>query len=277
MIKSKIKQLRKEGQSYNEISTKLRISKTYARKVAKNVKMSFEGEKRYYSRVKGILKRINSQESLGKKKIRIIGNLLFDGAVFKSNYHYVVSYVNTTQQMVILFIQDMQEVYGLTPSAIEMGKGKHHPFFRVKYCSKNLYDDLLNYVTSYSTADSKCKIKKEIINSKPRRLVVFLRTFWTNEGSVSDTGRLTADSKSKTIIKQLSTMHKNLGILHNVCSYSVGEYGTMYKLCLKISKENYLTFFNLNLFGDSIITKGKNIGKMKQTKLKEYMVSRNFI
>ena len=277
MIKQKIQQLRKNGYSYNEISNQYGISKTYARKVSKHIIMSKNGKERYHNEVTGIVKRIKPQKELTQEKIRIIGNLLFDGAVFKSDWHYIMSYVNTSKELVDELITDMNVVYGVNPTATSNESGKYLPYYRVKYSSKLIYEDLFNYMTSYSTADSKCKIKKIIMNSDKDLLRTFLQTFWTNEGSVSNTGKLSGDSKSKRVIYQLSKLHKKFGILHYMCSYSKEKYGKMYKLCLNISKENYLRFFNLNLFGESIITKGNNIGKKKQEFLKSYMTKRKFL
>ena len=70
------------------------------------------------------------------------------------------------------------------------------------------------------------------------------------------------------VIKQLSKLHCDLGLKHNITRYL--DNGWMYKLCLSKTKENYQNFLELGLFHRANVTKGYNIGKKKVDVLKDY-------
>ena len=219
MIKQKIIQLRKEGHSYGEISNIVGISKSYARKVAMHIQMSKKGKLRYHNKVSGIVKLIKPQTKMTKEKVRIIGNLLFDGSVNKSKHHFNVMYVNTSKKLVDEFIQDMEYCYGLICPNVKKEFGNNLPYFRVKYSSKLVFEDLHKYVTTYSTANKKCNLKETFDISKFEYSRIFLQTFFTNEGSVSNSGKISGDSKSKIIIELISKILDRFNIIHKICTY----------------------------------------------------------
>ena len=98
MITQEIKNLRKRGLSYNEISRELGIGIKIVRNNCLGVRMSESGIKRY-STLNGLIKKIKFNEELNEAKVRIMSNLLFDGAVYISKaYHYSMMYVNSSDE-----------------------------------------------------------------------------------------------------------------------------------------------------------------------------------
>ena len=65
-------------------------------------------------------------------------------------------------------------------------------------------------------------------------------------------------------------------ICHKICTYSKEKYGLFYKIYLKISKENYNKFSQLDLFCNSVVSKGYNVGKLKKEVLNIQMTKRNY-
>ena len=267
MINRKIIKLRKEEFSIREICKKLKTTYGTTQRVCSNIEMSKKGLERY-SKLSGLTKNILFENALSEAKVRIIGNLLFDGAVYNHYYHYSVMYVNSSKDLIKEFIQDMKKVYNVEPSSFE-DVGNYQ---RVKYLSKVIYEDLMQYSKSYSTSDKNCSIPNQILSGKNVFKIIMLRTFWENEGSISNDGRLSADSKSLKAIKQLSRLHDKFGLKHNICKYS--DNGFMYKLYLMKTKENYEQFLKLRLFSKANVTQGYNVGKKKMDVLKDYFNKR---
>lgn len=263
MIQQEIKILRREGLSYREICRKLNLSYSTVQRTCFGVKMSKVGMIRH-SALNGLTKQIKFKKGLNEAKVRVISNLLFDGAVYISNgYHYSMMYVNSSKEMIMQFTSDMQEVYHVEPSGFE----ETETYQRVKYNSKIIYEDLMRYFQSYSTSNKKCSIPDDIINGPKSFKIILMRAFWENEGSISASGRLVADLKSLKVIRQLSKLHNEFGLKHNITRYTEPT-GFMYKLFLSKTKENYQRFMNLELFSKAMITKGFNKGKKKVGVLK---------
>ncbi|MBU0628854.1 MAG: hypothetical protein KKC75_06710 [Nanoarchaeota archaeon] len=225
--------------------------------------MSKQGEERYHLKVKGVIKKIKIKKGLNEEKVRIISNLLFDGAVYVNNYHYSIMYVNSSKELINQFMVDMGKAYNVNPSSFEDCR----TYYRVKYLSKQIYADLMKYFKSFSTSDKMCFIPSIILNNNKFKTII-LRAFWENEGSISKDGKLSADLMNLKIIKQLSRLHNELGIKHSISRY--WKNGWAYKLFLSRSKENYKRFLDYNLFLKSIATKGYFIGDKKIDVLKEY-------
>lgn len=98
--------------------------------------------------------------------------------------------------------------------------------------------------------------------------IELLRAFWNDEGSISANGRLSADSRSKKIIDQLISIHKQFGLNLNKTKYFVSR-KPMYKIYLSKTKENTAKFIRLGLFTFSIVGRGQNKGKLKIAVTKE--------
>ena len=130
----------------------------------------------------------------------------------------------------------------------------------------------MNYFESYSTSNENTKIPKIIMNANKKTKIEFLKCFWEDEGSISNVGRLTGDSKSYNIIHQLKGLMEELGFDLRICKYL--EYtGYMYKIYLLKSEKNLKLFFDLKLFDKAKVTHGKNKGKKKFDILKKHLES----
>lgn len=263
MMSQEIKNLRKNGLSYREICKNLSLPYGTVQRAGFGVKMSKAGIIRH-SALNGLIKQIKFRKGLNDVKVRIISNLLFDGAVYKSNgYHRSMMYINSSKDLIKQFVDDMQEIYNVQPSSFEEAE----TYQRVKYNSKIVYEDLMKYFQSYSTSNEKCLIPDEIMNGPKSFKIILMRAFWENEGSISASGRLAADLKSLKVIKQLSKLHNEFGFKHNITRYTEPT-GSMYKLFLSKTKNNYQRFIDLGLFSKAMITKGYNKGKKKLEILK---------
>lgn len=265
MIQQKIKTLRKGGLSYRDICRRLNSSYSVVQRACFGIVMSKVGLMRH-SALNGLTKQIKFKKGLNEVKVRIISNLLFDGAVYKDGvYHYSIMYVNSSEELINQFAEDMKQVYNISPSAWEVNK----KYQRVKYNSRIIYADLMRYFKSYSTSSNECVIPDKIMAGPKSFKVTLLRAFWENEGSISKSGQLAADLKSWRVIQQLSKLHNEFGMKHNISKYS--HHGQMYKLFLAKRRENYIKFINLKLFSKAIVTKGYNTGKKKADVLKDFL------
>lgn len=263
MNQQKIVKLRTIGFSLREISKKMNVSYGPVQRTCSNVKMSKNGLKRY-SKLNGLTRDIKFRDGLNEIKVRIIGNLVFDGAVYTNCSHYSIMYVNNSKGLIEQFIRDMQDTYNVKPSSHEI-TGNYQ---RIKYYSKLIYKDLLKYSKSYSTSDKKCTIPQEIMKGKRMFKIQVLRSFWENEGSISAKGMLSADLKSLKVIMQLSQLHNELGLNHKICQY--WDISPTYKLYLPKTQETYRKFLELGLFSKANVVRGYNTGRKKIEVLKEH-------
>lgn len=267
-----IKRLRERGFSYGEISKLVKKPKKFIWEKSKNVKFTNKGKLRYHKNVKGIINRIKLQsEEISIQKVRIIGHILFDGMLTKSKeYNRIARYVNSSKNLINQFIGDVKKVYGLKPTSIETEEGINLPTYKVSFSSKLMYQDLLNYLPSYSTTKD-ISLPSIILYSDKESKIEFLRTFFDDEGSISAKGRIMADLKSKKIIEQITEILAELGLNFKLTNYEDYK-GTTYKIYLPKSKENLHKFYSLRLFDKSIVTHGKYIGKKKLDVLREACV-----
>lgn len=267
----KIKELRKKGYSYREIGEALNVSRRDITKIAKITSFSKEGKRRYYQKVTGIIKPIKKQKQfLTPAKVRIIGNLLFDGSVFKSKgYHYSIMYINSSEELVKRFCKDFKKVYNVQASIFEVKEKTK--LYRAKYNSKLIYIDLLNYIKSYSTSNKFAEIPKEIRNGPKKLKIEFLRTFWDNEGSISKESRIRGSSNSFRVINQLNRIHEELGFETNIYK-DKRNLNINYILSLNKNIRNLKKFYKYKLFTDySLITRGVFNGMKKMDILKYFL------
>ena len=257
------RKLRTEGFSFREICKKLKLSYGTVYRACSYIKMSKRGLERY-SKLNGLTRDIKFKDVLNKAKIRIIFNLLFDGAVYiDSMYHYSIMYINGSKGLISQFVDDMKRAYNVNPSTFE----KHDRCQRVKYLSKHIYNDLKKYLNSFSTSDKKCEIPPTLLKNQYKRII--LRALWENEGSVSATGSLSVGLSSVKVITQLSDIHTELGIRHRLRIFEreSGPFGTIHVF---INKKNYEKFIDFELFSKAVVLKGQNNGRKKIEVLKEH-------
>jgi len=271
-MKEEVKKLREEGHSYSEIAERIGKSRKFAWRHSKDTSFTNNGLKRYQKEVKGILKQIKPQSNtLLPQKVRIIGHLLFDGTVYKTKYNHIARYINSSKELICQFVSDMKKIYGITPTSLEVFKGKNNlNCYKVSFSCKALYYDLTNYFKSYSTSNQNIKIPNIIINSGREIKLEFLRTFFEDEGSISSNYRIMGDLKNKIIMQQIVNMLKEFGLFFKLCKYE--EYtGYMYKIYLLKTKENLVRFYNLGFFDKATITHGKNLGRKKADVLIDFI------
>jgi len=271
MLKDRIRELRKKGYSYSEISKRTKKSKKYVWNVSKSIRFSKTGAERYKVEVTGVVKEIRTQKKkLTLAKARIMGHLLFDGTVFFSDYHYSVKYINSSVDLIDQFVRDMGMVYGISPASIESSKGINIPWYKVGFISKQAYEDLIKYSPSYSTSSKDSIVPVEIMTGTRKLKLEFLRTFWEDEGSVSNNGTLSGSSNSKRVMGQIAILMKEEGFDFGICrSMRNGQFE--YKIYLHKSLKNLKNFYKLGLFERAVVAHGKNIGKKKRDVLREFM------
>ena len=273
LANNKIINLRKKGYSYTEISSLTGKSKRIVYSRAKDVKFDVHGNERYNKFVKGIKKQINLQTShLTIEKVRIIGHLLFDGTLYKSGYHYCFKYISSSKDSIDQFILDIQKIYGILPSSLEIYPGKNvSNCYKVIFKSKLVFEDLKKYFFSYSTANDDVVIPEEIMDAQKEIKLEFLKSFFEDEGSISHNGRIMGDLKSEKIIKQIYQLLRELNLEFRICNYK--QYtGYMWKIYLPKNKKNLEQFYRLGLFEKSTITNGHNVGKKKLEVLEKILM-----
>lgn len=157
----------------------------------------------------------SSAKKLTLEKIHIIAHCLFDGFVSTGLF----GYSNASEALIKLFKSDVKQVYGFRPSD-ERINGKT---ICVRYVSKLATADLLTYTPSYSTnKGTLAKIPDLILKGSKKEWQEFLKCFWDDEGASifnvriggkrSITRQLEAFCANSTVRKQLTELHKNLGI-----------------------------------------------------------------
>lgn len=271
-----IEKFRREGFALREISKELNIPYSTVKRYSKHIKMSDQGLIRYHSKVNGVTKLVSINPNLTEEKIRIIANLLFDGAVYLTRYHYSIMYVNSSKDLINQFMGDMELAYKLKPSSFEIIDSETNTYYRVKYLSKAVYMDLLKYLYTYSTSNEACFLPKWISDGPQSTKIIMARAFWENEGSISKDGKLSADLKSLAVMDQLSKIHNELGLSHYVCKYTkMGS--AYYKLILNRNSLNYTKFVELELFSKANVAKGHFKGMKKLGALKAYCLRRNWL
>ncbi|MAG47323.1 hypothetical protein CL617_01855 [archaeon] len=264
----KIKSMRRSGYSFHEIVRKAHVSSRDALKYSTNIKFSRIGKIRHKN-LNGIVKDIKRQnKKLSGIKIRIIGNLLFDGSVYMTKEkQHVIMYVNSSYELVKEFCEDVLQIYGVKPNVYD-ADGKYVNLYRAKCGSKLIYLDLLKYMKSYSTSSPFSKIPEEIMNGSKFIKKIFLQTFWNNEGSVSSiNGALSGTSKSRKVIEQLFKLHVALGINLYICKDKRG----FYILKLNKNNENYQKFYRFKLFTESRVAHGYAMGSRKIDVLRKFL------
>ena len=271
MLDKTIIDLRKKGYSYAELSKISGETKRVIHRIVKGVSFSEEGMIRRQKELTGITKNIKPQQiKISPQKTRIIAHLMFDGTIFKLKYHRVMRYINSSRELINQFTQDVYEIYGLMPSAFEELEGKTSPVFKVTFYSKEMYEDLLKYSSSYSTSKTETSIPELILKGNRDVKIEFLRAFWEDEGSISAVGRIMADLKSERVIKQIIVLQEERGLSFKLILYHKDN-KELYKIYLPKSLENLEKFQDLNLFGNSIITHGVNSKRRKEDVLKEHI------
>ena len=261
--------LRRKGFSFREIARQLDTSVKTAWKYGKEITFSKTGKYRYETEVDGIKKKIAEQkENVTKEKARIMAHLLFDGSLFRNEYHYTIRYTNAFEPLVHEFLKDMSIVYGLDNPYWKVSDGEK--WYRVTYRSKEAYKDLLSFVPSFFSCDDVFEIPLAIMESDKSIQLEILRAFWRDEGSIASDGKLTSELRNERIIDQLKILHKKFNLNPHVAQYI--DRGTdSYKLYFPKESEILEKFHKLDIFGPSIVTRGAHAGRKKAHVLMDFL------
>ncbi len=264
---NKLQELRRNGYTFSEISKKTGLNRKVVWRHTHTIPFSKMGSARH-EKLNGIVKQIKGQSKFTSRKARIISHLFFDGSLFRTkapkSYHRVARYINSSKKLINEFEKDIWFVYGLKPTS----KNFDGKVWRISFSSKKLFEDLSKYSPSYSTSNSLARIPVEIMNGTRKMKLELLRAFWNDEGSISSEGRLSADTRSKTIMQQLVKLHKEFGFIFNIVKY-VDLRRPVYKIYLFKTRKNLEKFVKLQLFTYSIVARGKGEGKTKFSVVKD--------
>jgi len=212
-----IKELRRKGYSYKEISKRFKISKATSYKYCKNINVSKEGLSRLKIKeeknIKRFIERFATAREVREPKefslslVRIMSHCLFDGCVKGDG----VIYSNASIELIEEFRKDMKEVFGVSPILIKEIR-KITPYWMVYYNYKKISDFLRRFSLSYSTSSSEAIIPSFLFNSNTDIISEYLRCFWDDEGAVKCNGDVTGKTKSNKIANKLVKLHSKLGI-----------------------------------------------------------------
>lgn len=241
--------LRTSGRSYKQIAKELSVAIGTAYKYSRGI-MHSVGRK--HTR-----KPIMTVSDLKKGKLVVIGHCLFDGAVS----HDAVRYCNSSAELVQCFAENMFHAYRLSPSRITMEQGKRLPLYTICYYARNLTDDLLSIIPTFSTKSEDCVLPRQFFELIPEQIEVFLRTFWEDEGCITIQGEILGKTSNLKLRDQLLRLHTLIGVQ---CGKFIDRAGNAYGIRVKISKSNLLNFDSKVGFRRSIIARGINVGTNKR-------------
>jgi len=245
-IQQEIIKLRRHGYYFREIANKLNISVGSSYKYGSRYKLGKSTEKILKERIKkSTRKPIKLTPGLTLEKVRIIAHCMFDGSVRKG----IISYSNTTKELIREFVRDMKIIYGVHPDRV-IKKGKKTI---VNYYYSEIIDDLKKYAKSFSTVSKVAAIPKQIMNATKEFKREFIRIFWEDEGCITIDGDIIGRIKSKKVRDQLIKLHKNLGIECTPYDCSDGAFGIYI-----IRNPTNLNKFKYVAFKFSLIARGKN-------------------
>ena len=261
--------LRKRGLSYSEIKSflmkdNLKISDGILSNTLKHIKIEKNYEKRYLQKLKENKKKagkiggkirasmkdfadmqkkavrraieINTKKipkkskEWTKEKIRLIGHCQFDGSLVNMKGYKAVAYTNKSRFLINQFKQDMFKVYGLSPTDIRI---KGDKIFNIRYCCLAALLDL-DFLL-------KNGIPEEIMTASKEEKLIFLKTFWDDEGSIHF--GITKSHKDSLHISMYAEafceddlVRKQLIMLHNELGFSM----LLFNKKIRISKKENL-------------------------------------
>jgi hypothetical protein len=266
--KRNVEGMRKKGNSYLEISKKLKISKSTIHNYGKDIKISDKGLARLNKRMEdnrerfiqnfATARKIREPGDISVNLVRILGHCLFDGCVRKDG----VIYTNSSKELIKQFSEDMKKVFGVKPDLIrKMFKKSYYWVLYFNYTKISNF--LIKFSHSYSTSSTKSRIPSFLFDSNPKFISEYLRCFWDDEGAVKSNGDITGKTKSKNIANQLVKLHNKLGI--EIKTYFDTK-NLAYELYVP-RRENLQKFKNSIGFGHGKVCRGKFRGFSKSDAL----------
>lgn len=271
-----IKDLRKKGQGFKSVAKKLSCSSASVYKYSNKVKLSKEAQnfmcqnvlrrKRIFSSKYAKEKEI-TVPSLSPELASVLGHLFFDGSVCYTNGKYMLSYCNSSIELLKGFISKTKKLFSLKGGKISKFKGVNLDWYQTTFYSKKAFQFVKRFSPEFSTSKN-IGVPVEIMNAENKTKGSFLQAFWADEGSIDYRGRLLGSSKSIKMIYDLVEMHKGFGIN---CKERLNKNNRAHSIVVKRNASNYLKFYKKIGFGKAIVKAGYNLGKYKQEVLAAHL------
>ncbi len=269
-----IQEFRNKGFSYKKIGKILSFSPATVLKYGKNVPL-LPGQRflldlnEYYNRLdfadKFAVEKKISLPALDENLASVLGHLFFDGSVGPIEGRYYVRYINASRPLVDEFNRKMFLVFNLRESKIYLRQGVNFIWHQACFHSKQLCDFLFSYSPSFSTSQG-VGVPAQIISSPKRVRASFLRAFWDDEGCISADGDLSGSSVSEKMIEDLVKMHLAFGI--RCCKHSPRT-RKIFEVYVNRGHTNFRAFAQKIGFSNSLVVRGKNMGRLKNEVLAE--------
>lgn len=218
VLSNTLKHIKIEGYPQKRYLQKMKKNKQKAGKIGGRIRASMKDfiEIRKEATKKAIevnTKKIpESSKEFTKEKIRLIGHCQFDGSLVNLKGYNVVAYTNKSKFLINQFKQDMFKVYGLSPTDIRI---KGDKILNIRYCCLAALLDLDHLLEK--------GIPERIMNASREEKLIFLKTFWDDEGSIhfgiTKSGKenlhismyVEAFCEDEIVRKQLIKLHEDLG------------------------------------------------------------------
>jgi len=271
-----LKQLRTQGIGFKTIAKQLSCSPASVHKYAKNIPLSKQAKASLIESQKKL--RSNFAENYAKEKeiiypslsvdlARVLGHLFFDGSVDFTNGKYMLSYCNSSIELINEFVSKACILFSLKAAKISKFKGVNLDWYQSTFYSKKAFYFVKGFSPCFSTSKN-IDLPTEIISAEDSVKESFLLAFWADEGCIDCRGRLTGSSKSKKMIEGLFKLHKSLGI---DCKKHLNKKGKAHSLSIKRTVDNYSKFYQKIGFSKAIVKAGYNLGRYKQEVLAEHL------
>lgn len=271
-----LRQLRTRGFGFKTIAKQLCCSPASVHKYTKNIPLSKQAKASLIESQKKLRANFAAQYAKEKEIIlppfsvdlaRILGHLFFDGSVAFTNGKYMLSYCNSSIELINEFILKVHTLFSLKPAKISKFKGVNLDWYQSTFYSKKAFYFVKRFSSSFSTSKN-IGVPVEIMTADDSLKESFLLAFWADEGCINYRGHLTGSSKSKKMIDNLVSLHKSLGI---DCKKHLNKKRKAHSLSIKRTLSNYSKFCQKVGFGKAIVKAGYNLGRYKQEVLAEHL------
>jgi len=248
-----LNKIRANGEYKDRYNKKIKEDRRNAGKIGGKIRVSMKNFKDFqklgnFAKNKIAMGRIpESSKNLTKEKIWLIGHCIFDGSVIDKKGCHVIAYTNKSQYLINQFKKNMFKVYKLNPTDL---RKREEDIYVIRYCSIAAVRDI--------TSKIKCEIPNFIMNSVKEDKIIFLKTFWDDEGAMHF--GITKDKRgffhininaegfcdNNRVREQLIKLHKDIDI--STISYgkkiriSGRENMTRFKKYLGFSPKIYLSY-----------------------------------
>ncbi|MAG20006.1 hypothetical protein CL618_01070 [archaeon] len=254
MKPEKLKELYEKGESSHTLAKKFNTDHKKIQRLLKSIgiKLRSRSEAIKLAVSKGRLivppprehKIPNSARKLTLEKAYILGTLCGDGWMHCTKRQSYQIGLNAIDKEFVGYFRDcLRETYGIHRKLKKLKKRQKNwnNQYRIRICSKNVFNDLLDY-NSFQTR--KWKVPKEIKKSPEIIIQNFIKGFFDSEGTVREKGyQINAVSINSKGIQEIKKLLLKVGIKSNI---------------LKRKRINKSDIYNLNITGRKSIELFKN-------------------